>query len=145
VIPKFNNYGELPPGIHEATFEEFEIRFSFSNKRKELIGGLKKAIKILKQVGCKIVYIDGSFVTYVELPNDFDGCWDENGVNLNLLVQLEPLFFDFDNMRKKQKEKFKGEFFPSQASADGYNNFIEFFQKVRFTNRKKGIIKINIL
>ena len=38
------------------------------------------AIDSLRRAGCRTVYIDGSFATSKEIPNDFDVCWDEEDV-----------------------------------------------------------------
>ena len=45
----FNEYGYMPKGIHEMTWEEFYKQFSFSPRRKVLLEGLKQAIEVLKE------------------------------------------------------------------------------------------------
>lgn len=55
--------GNLPEGIHKCTIKEIEERFTFSDRRKELSGGLKRALNNLKEAGIDRVFIDGSFVT----------------------------------------------------------------------------------
>ena len=59
---------------------------------------------------------------------------------------MDPVFFDFKNDRANQKAKYKGEFFPSIATADPGAGLIfeEFFQVEKFTGGKKGIIKIDL-
>lgn len=149
MIPNFNENGVLPQGIYVTDFVTFSLRFGFSQRRKDLLQGLSSAISILKAAGCSTIYIDGSFVTDKELPNDIDCCW-EGDFNIigNNLLQLEPVLLDLTDGRRKQKEKFKCEFFNSEMilidQYSRYSRAIDFFQQIRFSNEKKGIICINI-
>ena len=56
----------------------------------------------LRLAGCRTVYIDGSFVTNKEIPNDFDACWEEAGVAPEL---LDPVLLRFDAGRAEQKAR----------------------------------------
>ena len=47
----------------------------------------------LKNAGCLTVYLNGSFVTNKEVPNDFDACWEEDGVDPAV---LDPVLLTFD-------------------------------------------------
>lgn len=115
MIPPFDKGGNLPPGIHEADWDELETRFSDSARRVELLAGLREALAALREAGCRTVYIDGSFVTAKEEPGDFDACWEPEGVNLKA---LDPVLYDFSKARRAQKERYGGEFFPADAPAD---------------------------
>jgi hypothetical protein len=99
------------------------------------------ALDSLKRAGCKTVYLDGSFVTSKQVPNDFDGCWDVDGVNPNL---VDPVLLDFTNGRAAQKAKFFGELFPVQIQGGPSITFLNFFQRDRDTGETKGIIAINL-
>ncbi len=68
MIPKFNTQGNLPKGIHFCTWEEFIARFGITPHRLSLISGLKMAIISLKNAGCSVIYVDGSFVTSKLIP-----------------------------------------------------------------------------
>ena len=104
--------------------------------------GLKAALDNLKNSGCRSVYIDGSFVTSKELPNDYDGCWEETGVDAAL---LDPVLLTFDSGRATQKAKYMGELFPVSTVADASGlSFLEFFQTDKDTGRTKGIIGIDL-
>ena len=129
----------LPPGIHDATLPEVEQRFAYNQRRKELFDGLQQGCKSLKVAGCKVIFLDGSYVTEKPRPGDFDVCWGSRGVNP---AKLDPVLLDFANLRANQKAKFGGEFFPSSARADGGRTFVEFFQTDKDTGSKKGIIRI---
>jgi hypothetical protein len=143
VIPKSVDingiWNVLPPGVHNAALEEIEQRFVTNEKRKTLFEGFRKAVEILRAAGCKAIFLDGSFVTDKPEPGDFDMCWDPTGVDPG---KLDPVFLDFSNRRKLQKDKFGGEFFPSGAKADATAMFLEFFQKDKYSGRAKGIIKV---
>lgn len=98
---------------------------------------------MIKAAGGAVAYVDGSFVTGKEVPNDFDVCWDPNGVDLGM---MDPVLLDFDNARANQKAKYGGEFFPSTVPADRAGRaFLEFFQTDKSTGRAKGIIGIDLL
>ena len=54
--------GNLPPGVHEATWDEFLARYGYTPHRLALLAGLKLALDGLRTAGCRRVYVDGSFV-----------------------------------------------------------------------------------
>ncbi len=132
----------LPEGVHDSTLEEIEKSFAYNQKRKQLFEGFKKGVNSLKRAGCRTVYLNGSFTTSKSIPGDFDACWDPIGVDAR---KLNPVLLDFNNKRKKQKEMFGGEFFPSTAYADSTRTFVEYFQTDKDTGKIKGIICIQLL
>lgn len=130
----------LPPGHHQANFEEVAIRYATNSRRRELFDGLIIAALNLRAAGCTEIYLDGSFVTNKPKPGDYDACFNTAGVNG---ASLDPVFRDFSNGRAAQKLKFKGEFFPSSASEGGSGRtFLDFFQNDRFTGQSKGILVV---
>ena len=100
------------------------------------------AIESLRRAGCRTVYVDGSFVSSKEIPNDFDACWEEAGVEPEL---LDPVLLRFDAGRAEQKARYLGELFPASigATVDG-TSFREFFQTDRATGRTKGIVAVDL-
>ena len=141
MIPEFVENGNLPPGTYGATWQEVVNRFGGNAHRRRLLSGMKIALQSLKGAGCQRVYIDGSFVTDKELPNDFDCCWDEEEVNGD---SLDPVLLIFDDGRAAQKAKFLGEFFPAHLSGSIDKTFIDFFQQDRNTGEPKGIVSIDL-
>lgn len=145
MIPEFINIGGpwkvLTLGVHLATMEEIKICFATTNHRKHLFSSFEKAVISLLESGCKTVFLDGSFIAAKPIPNDYDVCWDTEGVNTQI---LNPVFFDFANNRREQKKQYYGEFFPVHFLADGINFFIDFFQIDKHTGKAKGIIKVNL-
>lgn len=142
MIPDFRDDGTLPPGVHSADWTEFVVRYGTNPHRRQLIAGLLEALKLLATAGCRLAYIDGSFVTAKDFPGDFDACWDLVGVNP---LGLDPVFFDFADSRAAQKKRFLGEFFPAQLpeGASG-KTFLDFFQTDKDTGNQKGIVAITL-
>jgi len=143
MIPDFVDIGGpwkvLPPGIHYATLKEIETRFATSDHRKRLFCGLRNGVMVLRKAGCRNIFLDGSFVTQKPVPGDYDVCWDPIGVDD---TKLDPILLDFSNGRKKQKDVFHGEFFPSTWRAGGRHSFLHYFQIDKYTGNAKGIICI---
>ncbi|MGB5970010.1 MAG: hypothetical protein WBG70_16965 [Spirulinaceae cyanobacterium] len=141
MIPLFNQDGNLPPGVHCADWKEFKQKFGINSHRLKLLEGLKAALDSLSKAGCQTIYIGGSFITAKEYPNDFDGCWDTQGVDPNL---LDPILLNFDHKRQAQKTKYLGELFLASSPADSAGKtFLEFFQVDRNGNQK-GIVAIDL-
>jgi hypothetical protein len=142
VIPPFQPNGDLPPGIHWAEWDEFKVRFGRTRHRARLLRGLASALVNLKQAGCRTDYINGSFVTSKEVPNDYDACWDPIGVDGS---RLDPVLLNFASGRAAQKTKYLGELFPATWPADSRGSvFLDFFQVNRDTGLQKGIVALDL-
>jgi hypothetical protein len=142
VIPSFDERGNLPPGVHSATWDEIVERYAITERRTELLDGLHEAVASLRTAGCSRVYLDGSFVTDKEVPGDFDACWEVTGVDAGL---LDPVLLDFNDRRAAQKARYGGELFPAQAAAVPAGTvFLDYFQRDRDTGEPKGIIAIDL-
>ena len=131
----------LPRGLHDATLEDVKDRFATNVVRNALYKGLVRACEALKIAGCKVIYLDGSFVSDKPCPGDYDAFWDPTNVNPKL---IDPVFLDFTNRRKNQKLKYGGEFFPSSAKADKTHTYIDYFRTDKETGLEKGIIRIRL-
>lgn len=142
MIPEWSTNGDLPPGLHSATWTEIEERLAFNSRRGRLLAGFREACELLRKAGCRVVYLDGSFVSTKEHPGDFDACWDIQNVDENA---LDPVFWDFSQGRAAQKRRFLGEFFPAQLPAGATGRaFVEFFQVNKLTGEAKGIVEIRL-
>jgi hypothetical protein len=142
MISPFDKAGNLPAGIHWASWKEFEKRFRTNAHRKKLLAGLKQVAALLQAAGCQAIYVDGSFVTSKEHPNDFDACWSLLDEDENL---VPPILFDLSNQRVAQKAKFGGELFPANMiEGGGGKSFLEFFQTDKLTGLPKGIVGIKL-
>lgn len=142
MIPSADLTGNLPPGIHWASWDEISARFGSTAWRRLLLDGLRAALENLKEAGCRTVYLDGSFVTDKHIPGDFDACWEPDGVNADL---LDPTLLDFADRRANQKAKYRGELFIASQDANLLGDtFLKFFQTDKNTGDQKGIIAINL-
>ena len=142
MIPEWSTNGDLPPGIHFTTWTEIENRLAFNPRRLRLLNGLREACQELREAGCRLVYLDGSFVTTKDHPGDFDACWDIRNVDENT---LDPVFLNFSQGRAAQKRRFLGEFFPAQLPEGARGRLLaEFFQMNKLTGEPKGIVAIRL-
>ena len=98
--------GYLPPGVHRAGWCELAARFAGNGHRVRLMGGLLAACRNLAGAGCRILLLDGSFVSAKPLPGDYDGAWETVGVNAD---RIDPVLLDFSNRRAAMKAKYFGE------------------------------------
>ncbi|MHB1570357.1 MAG: DUF6932 family protein [Solirubrobacteraceae bacterium] len=142
MIPSFDEHGNLPPGIHPATWDEIVERYASNQRRGQLLDGLRAALESLRAAGCPRVYLNGSFVTDKELPGDFDACWEAGGVDP---ARLDPVLLDFSDRRAAQKARYGGELFPADVAAEpGGMRFVDYFQRDRITGEAKGIVAIDL-
>lgn len=142
VIPPFTRAGWLPAGEHECEWPEFLIRFSGTpdnGRRRRLIVGLAQVLWLLAQAGCRVVIVDGSFVSRERWPRDFDLCYEAQGVHLEL---LPPVLLDFSLGRNAQKRRFGGEALPGDFLLEANDRTIR--QAFGFTREgaPKGVIRL---
>ena len=116
-LPAFAAAGNLPPGTHPAPWAEMVARFGGRAtdpdggvQRQTLLAGLRRALDLLAAVGCRRVWLGGSFVTDIgraaaEVPGDVDVCWDATEMDLAQLasaaLDLHPLHGDCDACRNR--------------------------------------------
>jgi hypothetical protein len=143
VIPDFLPTGLLPPGEHEAPWEEIRDRFGGNFRRNDILGGIRLAALNLKQAGCRRLWIDGSFVTQKRAPSDWDGCWDPVGVDP---AKLDGIIKDPTPLgRARMKQKYKADLFPSSVLEQRSRLlFVDFFQVDKTTGDPKGILLLDL-
>jgi hypothetical protein len=137
----------LVPGEHVMQWDDFVQEFGYTNHRKQLIVGMCKALNALKICGCEIVYIDGSFVTQKLVPKDWDGCYDEEGLDREKLQKLYPQFYHLVPPRESQKVIFKGEILPKSLEIKvsfSEKTMLDCFKQDFHTDTptEKGIVKL---
>ena len=131
----------MPPGIHCTDISSVESVFAINPGRRQLFEGLKAALLHLRDAGCTLAYLDGSYVTSKPNPRDFDLCWDPTDVDPR---KLNPSFLTRSG-RTDLKKRFGGDFFPSSITCtDIGRSFLDFFQLDRFTGEAKGILAISL-
>jgi len=120
-------------------------RFGWSSLRRRLCRGLADATENLARAGIRRVWIDGSFTTSRDRPNDVDGCWEYNAeVDL---AQLDSVFLDTAPPRRAMKDKYGVDFLIAgtrlgDPSAGGAT-VQDFFQVDRDGNAK-GILLVRL-
>jgi hypothetical protein len=143
MIPELISVGApwlvLPPGIHPASLDDIGSRFANTTARKHLFSGLVEGVANFKAAGCARLFLNGGFTGENPNPSDYDVCWDPVGLNTK---ELDPVFLDFSDKRRSQKEKYGGEYFPMTARATQQEFYFDYFQKDKFTGKPKGIIQI---
>ena len=73
MLPPFDEYGNLPPGIHSASLNEIADHFGHGSVEREVeIRELMELIGWARQHGVRRLIINGSFVTKKRQPNDVD-------------------------------------------------------------------------
>lgn len=73
-LPDFNAQGDLPEGLHRATFDEVVARFGRGSlARQQVTGTLRRIHELVTATGkVEQFVIFGSYVTSKEEPNDVD-------------------------------------------------------------------------
>lgn len=73
-IPRFNDDGDLPVGVHVATLPETLARFGKANLARQIMGRrLQRILELAVSTGHLARFVVfGSFVTSKEEPNDVD-------------------------------------------------------------------------
>lgn len=143
MIPEHDkSTGNLPDGIHQATYDEIYHKFGYNPKRLWLLDGLKILLDHLEQAECSLVYLDGSFITTKDIPGDYDLCWSVYGVDSS---KLDPVLLDLNSQHNRHviEMKYRGDVFPAEIpNGESGNLFLDFFQTDKETGHKKGIIAI---
>ena len=98
-------------------------------------------VRALRDAGCGRAWINGSFVTEKEDPNDFDVCWEPAGVDPNL---LDPALLDVLPPRVAQHVKYGGDILPNVVEGQSGSLFVDFFQVDRATGDAKGIVELDL-
>ena len=73
-LPAFNDSGDLPEGIHLATWDEMVSRFGTNSPKRYEVASRLKAIRELASAtrGLDRLIVFGSFVSDAESPRDVD-------------------------------------------------------------------------
>lgn len=73
MLPRFNDDGYLPSGIHSASLEEIETRFGKESELRQVqMQSLRWLVDLAWRAGVERIVVNGSFVTDKLEPNDVD-------------------------------------------------------------------------
>lgn len=135
MIPSFDQYENLPPGIHVANVAEIRSRFVYNAKRKALFVQLQKVLSILKTSNCLEAYLNGSYITNKKEPGDYDLCWEPTGIKATR--DIRKLLKSPDTL----KQKFLGDISPCIPQPPYHLDHVTSWQ-MDIEGNAKGIIKI---
>ena len=153
----FNELGYLPSGFHNK--EPAEIKSAFvdnfpnSSSRKEIFEGYLKFCKTLMALGIKnfVQWLDGSFCTSKENPNDIDVVTFLDYDKLNALPsENQKLLMDIA-LNPYSKELFKCDSYVVLVYPKGHNDYQQYLTKRMYWrgvwgfdryDKPKGIIRV---
>ena len=73
MIPRLDENGYLPPGVHVATLEEVVARFGRGSEQREAQAqSLAWLLPLCRAAGISKLLVNGSFITDRSEPNDVD-------------------------------------------------------------------------
>lgn len=146
MIPPFEPSGTLPPGVHQATWEEVVAHFGGNAHRRLLLDGLARVIEQLQHIKCPTLYLDGSFITDKPFPNDFDACWFWDEADPNKIDGFDELLLETSlEGRAQQKIRYGGEVFAAWShQAHKRQGVFKLFQTDKETGEPKGIVAIDL-
>lgn len=144
MIPAFDDSGDLPPGLHTTSSEEFRLRFCRfvrSDRRLQLCQQLGQLIEDGRASGIvSRVLVGGSMVRAVTDPNDFDCI---------VVLQAETRY---DMLRPDQlqiadarlaRERYKGDIFVAREGQTVLAMYIDFFSRNR-DGKIVGMVEVTL-
>ena len=73
MIPPFNEFGYLPPGVHSATLDEIDARFGQpSELRRVQMESVRWMVELAARAAVQRIILNGSFLTDIIEPDDVD-------------------------------------------------------------------------
>lgn len=72
MIPEFDKNGDIPPGIHLCSGNDFMDRFFFNEYRKSLTKSFTDILDWAKDKNATKIFVGGSFITSGDEPHDID-------------------------------------------------------------------------
>jgi hypothetical protein len=142
---EFDDWGYLPDGEHHATWSEIVARFGQGARRGWLIEGLLMLLIDLRRANVVDAWLDGSFVTEVHEPSDYDVCWSPLGADTSLL----PREFGYGQAKSIDESLSNYELLVRKYRGDAFvhippwADFVSEFRTDR-EDRTRGIIKIDM-
>ena len=146
-IPKFDDYGRLPEGIHDCTLQEIKTRFGWNNHRQKLVDDLIDCVQNeIRPEFQEPVIVDGSFVTDKSKPVDIDVALDLRAAPDD--IKLQGLLFLLGN-KGRINQKYGLDFWVNIPGLT--EDFSKFFQYLGNKNAKlkglspkslKGILRV---
>lgn len=146
-IPRLNEKGFLPPGVHVCSLDEVRQTFGTFNsndRRPKLFRNLEVFVTSLHKQGmAKAVVVNGSFTTAKTEPNDID------------MVLVLPQGYDFTGdlspdeynllSTRRVRKTFGFDMFVAEDESQEYERYISFFQDVKNQpGELKGVLRVEL-
>ena len=155
---EYTQDGCLPNGIHELSLDEIEDEFvnGKSQRRHDIFENYKGHLKEIKDTNCCLNHwIDGSFVTLKENPNDIDIFTEFDGVKskeLGIYDDIKHIIYDAPLRTENYCHSFCA-FKVPKSYVDNYKEYINvktrilliLFPTDRRTKNFKGFIKLKVV
>ena len=140
--PEFDNNGDLPIGIHQATLTEVLQHFGIGNTQRILLGQRLERIYILANRTGKVArfIVFGSFVTTKSAPGDVDiFLLMDDSFDADQVTGETALIFDH---QKAQNALGASIFWIRKLAAiGGEQEAVEYWQ-VKRDNTRRGIVEV---
>ena len=144
MIPPFDDTGDLPPGLHTATWAEFRARFcrfAQSDRRLQLCQRLEQLVDDARASGIVTrILVGGSMVRVAAEPNDFDCI---------IVLRAE---IHYDTLRPDQlqianariaRDRYMGDIFIAREEQSTLSLYIDFFSRNR-NGKIIGMIEVTL-
>lgn len=144
MIPPFDDAGDLPPGVHSATWEEFRVRFCRflqSDRRLTLCQRLEALVTEARSSGIVTrILVGGSMVRMMPEPNDFDCI-----VVLHATTQYDTLRPDQLQIAdaRRARSRYVGDIFVAREGQRTLALYIDFFSRNR-DGKLIGIVEVTL-
>jgi len=144
MIPPFDDTGDLPPGLHAATWTEFRARFCRfvqSDRRLQLCQRLGQLVDDARASGIVTrILVGGSMVRATAEPNDFDCI-----IALRAETQYETLRPDQLQIADARivRDRYVGDIFIAREGQGTLSLYIDFFSRNR-DGKIIGMIEVTL-
>ena len=139
-IPTFRPDGYLPEGLYPATLAEITFRFGTSSRRRRFLTlRLRRWVELARATGVSRMFVDGSFVTSKQDPNDIDAVVLLSDDFRNQILNESDHALELEDMLLTRQPE---ELFAAEDARD-WEEWLEFFSRTReLDERRKGLVEL---
>ena len=139
-IPAFRPDGYLPEGLFPATLAQITVRFGASSRRRRFLTiRLKRWVELARATGVSRMFVDGSFVTSKQDPNDIDAVVMLSDDFRHQILNEDDDALELEDMLLTRQPE---ELFAAEDAVD-WEEWIEFFSRTReLDERRKGLVEL---
>jgi histidinol phosphatase-like PHP family hydrolase len=122
------------------TCTEFKKLFGYNEERKKKVDNLFIVANRLKEIGCKAMFVFGSFTTSTDYPNDIDVCFDISDIAIKVLEKNSSLFNKYEHRRFHKYLQVHLPFFKINSD----DKALKQFMKRDRNGNERGIIEVSL-